>query len=160
METVGVRSTMFIYWNFFFYIYKYLGPDKPSLLTFVQSPQVSNRYLISYGNSTGEKNYPYLISSENFFFRNFYPNKADKRCLSFLSTIYQNFRMVFSYLKKWESLKKKTLIWENFHSFFYFGMGPDSFDFQHFKIINGKYKKKRKKEGKRFGHIWGPFSMP
>ena len=49
------------------YIYKYLGPDKPSLLSYIQFPQVSNRYLISCENGTGDKNYPYLISSENFF---------------------------------------------------------------------------------------------
>ena len=43
----------------FFYIHKYLGPDKPSLLSSIQFPQVSNRYLITFGNATGEKNYPY-----------------------------------------------------------------------------------------------------
>ena len=47
----------------FFYIYKYLRPDKPSLLSFIKFPQVSNRYFISCGN--------------------FYPYEVDKRSLLF-----------------------------------------------------------------------------
>ena len=54
--------------EFSFYIHKYLGPDKPYLLSFIHFPQVSNWYLISCGNATGEKKYPYLIFSENLFF--------------------------------------------------------------------------------------------
>ena len=66
MGKAGVRTTMFIYCNFFC-IYKYLGPDKPPLLSFIQFPQVSNRYLISCGNATGDRDYPYLISSKKYF---------------------------------------------------------------------------------------------
>ena len=61
MGRVDVRKTVFLL-KFFFYIYKYLGRDKPPLLSFIQFLQVSNRYLILCGNSTGDKNDPYLIS--------------------------------------------------------------------------------------------------
>ena len=53
--------------EFFFYIYTNLGPDNPSLLSFIQFPQVSNRYLMSCGNATGDNDCPYLISSEKKF---------------------------------------------------------------------------------------------
>ena len=39
----------------FFYIYKYLGPDKPYSLSFIRFPRISNRYFISHGNARGEK---------------------------------------------------------------------------------------------------------
>ena len=64
----SVFAQLSVFIEIFVYIYKYLGPDKTSLLSFIQFPQVSNRYLISCGNATGDKKYPYLISSETFFF--------------------------------------------------------------------------------------------
>ena len=43
------------------YIYNYLRLGKISLLIFIQCRQVSNRYLISSGNATVDKNYPYHL---------------------------------------------------------------------------------------------------
>ena len=74
MGTVGARTTMFICIEIFFlYIYKYLGRHRPSLLSFIQFTKVSNRYLILCGNATSDRNYSYLISSENLF-SEFSPN--------------------------------------------------------------------------------------
>ena len=63
-RSMFVQLCLFI--EHFFYIYKYLGPDKAYLLSFIQFPQVSNRYLISCANETGDSNYSYLICSEHF----------------------------------------------------------------------------------------------
>ena len=46
-----------------------------------------------------------------------------------------------------------------FKNFFLFYYRIRFFLFSHLKFINGRYKK-RKEEGKRFGHIWGPSSVP
>ena len=49
---------------------------------------------------------------------------------------------------------------QNFYSFCYFGIGSVSFYSLRLKIINVIYKMNAKKEGKRFGYIWGPSSVP
>ena len=87
--------------KFSFYIYKYLGPDKPFLLSFIQFPQVSNRYLISRGNATGDTNYAYLISSTNFYFFYFYSNEVDKRVLLFSLTFPKVLEWYFHYKKSY-----------------------------------------------------------
>ena len=58
----SVFAQLCLFIKLFFYIYKYLGPDESSLLTFFQFPQVSNSYLISCRNKTGDKNYLYLCT--------------------------------------------------------------------------------------------------
>ena len=59
---------------------------------------------------------------------------------------------------------------QNFYSSCYFGIGSDSSCFLYSKIVNGRYKKHKKQfkggggggggGSKRFGHIYGPSSVP
>ena len=80
------------------------------MLSFIQFPQVSERYLISCGNVTGDKNYQYLISSENFLLRKFYPNEADKRSLLFSLPFPKVLELYFYYKKSYMDEKKNWLL--------------------------------------------------
>ena len=95
----------------FLYIYKYLGPDKPSLLSYIHFPQVSNRYLISCGNARGDKNYPYLISSEKICFRNFYANEANKRSILFSLSFSKIIESYFHYKRSYKGEKNILITW-------------------------------------------------